>query len=407
MTTLQLPAAVTAGLDRSPVPAYVVGTPRLLSATPPAVPERSLRWLTDATRDVALLGRGGAAFPVAAKLAAAGRRAEVLVNGCEGEPASWKDRVLMRRSPGLVVDGALLLGRALQSREITIAVGDPASAAALRSAAAEREGGRRVHIVPASSAFVGGEVQALVNGINGRAAVPNGRRVLPSERGLGGRPTFASNVETFAQLALLAALGPDGYAEVGTAAEPGTALATVHQTGRPLAVVEVPHGTPLTALVGSSGPVLLGGYHGTWSPTPTLIVERHALRAAGLTWGAGVVAVLPAETCAIGELARVAAWLAAESAGQCGPCVFGLRSIAADLAGLARGETVDVAALRRRLGLVDGRGACAHPSGAVRFVATGLAAYAEELRAHEDGRGCGRRTVGALPLGTLTAGAGR
>lgn len=351
MTTLDLPAVHDAGHAAVPeIPAYVVGSPRLLAATPPAVPHRDLRWLTDAARAVGLLGRGGAGFPVAAKLAATGRRAEVLVNASEGEPASWKDRVLMRRSPGLVVDGALLLGRALRSREITIAVADPVSAAAVQSAAAERPGGERVRIALVSHGFVGGEVQALVNGLNGRPPVPNGRRVLPSEHGLGGRPTFASNVETFAQLALLAALGPEGYAEAGTRAEPGTTLATVHVPGRPASVVEVPHGTPLTALVGHTAPVLLGGYHGTWSRTVDVPIERPSLRAAGLAWGAGVVATLAADSCPLGEIARVAAWLAAESVGQCGPCVFGLRSIAADLAGLVRGERVDVPALRRQIG---------------------------------------------------------
>ncbi|WGL51067.1 NADH-ubiquinone oxidoreductase-F iron-sulfur binding region domain-containing protein [Nocardioides sp. BP30] len=380
-------------------PVYVAGTARLLAGESGQPPSRDRGWLVEASRSVALLGRGGAAFPVSAKLAAVGRGAEILVNGSEGEPASWKDRVLMRTRPGLVLDGALVVAGALSSRRVTLAVADEVSAAALQEAIRERGAADRVSVVAADHGFVGGEVQALVNGLNGRAAVPNGRRVLPSDRGVGGRPTFASNVETFAQLALLAALGPERYARVGTTSEPGTTLVTVHRPDRGTSVVEVPHGTPLSDLIDGVGPVLVGGYHGTWTSAGGLTVDRPALRAAGIGWGAGVVATLPQTTCPVGEIARVAQWLAAESAGQCGPCVFGLASIAEDLVALVSGQRVDTGRLRRRLGLVAGRGACSHPDGTVRFVATALDAYADDLARHEHGVGCGRPVLGTLPLG--------
>jgi NADH:ubiquinone oxidoreductase subunit F (NADH-binding) len=230
--------------------------------------------------------------------------------------------------------------------------------------------------------------------------------VLPSERGVDDAPTFLSNAETFAQLALLAALGPQQYAEVGIATEPGTTLVTVHDPNRGTRVVETQHGRAINALVTTTDrPLLIGGYHGTWvgaqAAQPALVIDRHALRARGITWGAGVVAALPDDTCELGEIARVAGWLAAQSAGQCGPCIFGLASIAGDLSMLAGGHRVDVDRLRHRLGITDGRGACSHPSGAVRFIASGLAAYAAELYRHEHGTGCGRPVRGALPVGPL------
>ncbi|WP_017935057.1 NADH-ubiquinone oxidoreductase-F iron-sulfur binding region domain-containing protein [Nocardioides sp. Iso805N] len=391
-------ATITPSAQATP-PVYVVGTARLLAGDTPAVPARDQRWLVEAARAAGLLGRGGAAFPVAAKLASVGRGATVLVNGSESEPASWKDRVLMRCVPGLVLDGALLVAGALHSREVVLAVADASSVAALQAASHQRGAGGRVRVVHTENGFVGGEVQALVNGLDQRPAVPNGRRVLPTVRGVGGRPTFASNVETFAQLALLAAHGPEGFASVGTAAEPGTTLVSVHTPDHGTSVVEVPHGTTLASLVGTSRPLLIGGYHGSWTAATDLRIERPALRAAGIGWGAGVVATLPETTCPIGEIARVAAWLAGESVGQCGPCVFGLAAIAGDLTALARGQRADTAGLRRRLGLVPGRGACSHPDGAARFVASGLQAYAEDLSRHERGGGCGRPVLSALPLG--------
>lgn len=358
--------------------------------------------LLDDVAVVGLLGRGGAGFPVATKLAAtpAGPGTRVLVNGSEGEPASHKDRALMRLVPHLVLDGALVVAAALRTAEVTVAVHDTGSMHTLRAAVAERPDAAGVRVVGTGGGFVGGEVRALVNGLSGAAPVPGGRRVLPSVAGLDGRPTFVSNVETFAQLGLLARHGADRFASLGSATEPGTTLATLlGEVPRP-GVVEVPHGTPVAALTGgTTRPVLLGGYHGTWGPAGAATVDRQALRAAGRTWGAGVVAVLPEATCPVGEVARVVRWLASESLGQCGPCVFGLDSIAADLEDLAAARPVDLGRLTRRLGLVRGRGACAHPDGAVGFAASALTAFADDVVRHVEGGGCGRPVLGTLPVG--------
>lgn len=406
--------------DTTP-PTQTLCAPRLLAGVRPDRPtshaehlaltgplrHRSHAWLVEAATAVRLLGRGGAAFPVAAKLAsiAPGRHVEAVVNGSESDPTSFKDRVLLRRAPHRVLDGAVLVAAALGTDRVTVAVHDPDAARALAVACQERGDAGFVRLVRTGEGFVAGEIRALVNGLGGRPAVPGGRRTPPSAHGVGGRPTFAANVETFAQLALLGALGPQEYASVGSATEPGTSLVTLFGDVPWAGVAEVPNGHPLDALTGRaapSRPVLMGGYHGTWSAAPGLVVDRGALAARGLSWGAGVLVVLPDSTCPIGELAAVAQWLAHESVGQCGPCVFGLASIARDVARLSRGEPVDVADLRRRLGLVDGRGACGHPSGAVRFLATGLAAHQDDLGRHAVGSGCGRPVIGALPVpGTL------
>jgi len=397
-------------LDARPAPddtpqLLTIAEPRLLASRSHTVPQRDQDWLVEAAATVRLLGRGGAAFPVATKLAAVRRGARVVVNGSEGEPASWKDRVLMRRYPDLVVAGAALVGTALRSPQIVIAVGDDQSRAALR--AAVRRQSVRIEVRRVEHGFVGGEVGALMNGLNRRTPVPDGVKVLPHVRGLSGRPTYASNAETFAQLALLSELGPRGYAAVGTATEPGTSLLTLHGTERD-GVIEVPHGLALRQLLGDQhGPVLIGGYHGTWSTRTDLVVERPWLREQGIGWGAGVVAVLPDDTCPVGEIARVARWLADQSARQCGPCTFGLPTIATDLERLAARQPVDADQLRSRLGQVRGRGVCHHPTGAVGFVASGLDAFAADVRRHLAGRSCGRPVRGVLPIGAVPIGGPR
>jgi NADH:ubiquinone oxidoreductase subunit F (NADH-binding) len=83
-------------------------------------------------------------------------------------------------------------------------------------------------------------------------------------------------------------------------------------------------------------------------------------------------------------------FLAGQSAGQCGPCVYGLPAIAGDLVRLARGDTDPtlLARLDRRVGQVDGRGACRHPDGAATLARSALAVFADDIRAHARGAPC-------------------
>ena len=350
--------------------------------------------------DVRLLGRGGAAFPVHRKLAGLPTNGSIAVvaNGSESEPASWKDRALMRRAPHIVLDGLRVVAGALAARTVLISVHDQASAESLRHAVAERADLPAIRIDLVSGGFVAGEARALIAGAAGAAAVPPGRRVHAVERGLDGRPTFLANVETFAQIAVLARTGPAGFARTGSAVEPGTRLFTVGGATSRAGVIEAPGGVPLDFLVGSPGvDVLLGGYHGNWTSASSLALSAPDVAAAGLSLGAGVVIALDGSTCPLGEVARVAHWLAGESAGQCGPCFFGLPALAGDLAAIVRGDVTAHAAAARHLDVLPGRGACAHPDGAVRFVKSALVHFRIDVAAHLAG-GCGRPVRGVLPL---------
>jgi NADH:ubiquinone oxidoreductase subunit F (NADH-binding) len=148
---------------------------------------------------------------------------------------------------------------------------------------------------------------------------------------------------------------------------------------------------------------LVGGYHGSWLPLPDsggLTLDNESLGGYGAGAGAGVLAALPSHCCGLAETARVVAYLAAESAGQCGPCLNGLPRIAAALAELAgpgpRRQTR--ADLERWAGLVVGRGACSHPDGAIRFVRSALLVFEPELARHERGRCTGANRRPFLPL---------
>ena len=175
----------------------------------------------------------------------------------------------------------------------------------------------------------------MVNRLGGGPALPTFQPPRVSERGLGGAPTLVQNVETLAHLALIARYGPRWFRAVGTAAEPGTMLTTIYRPDAKPHIREAAIGTPLRTLLGAEANVqawLVGGYHGTWLPLPDaagITLDNASLRRFGAAAGAGVLAALPSDRCGLTEAARVTGYLAAESAGQCGPCLNGLPRIAA------------------------------------------------------------------------------
>jgi NADH:ubiquinone oxidoreductase subunit F (NADH-binding) len=353
-----------------------------------------------------LTGRGGAGFLTARKLraVAAGRGPRaVIVNGAEGEPASGKDRVLLGRVPHLVLDGALFAAAAVGASMVVVCVdrAHTEALAAVRRALAERfsELARvDVRVVASPSRYVSGESSALVQWLDGGPAVPT--LASAHERGLEGRPTLVQNVETVAHMAQIAGHGAEWFRSVGTADEPGTTLVTVSGAVVRPSVIEVAMGTPVAEILAAAGgtteavqALLLGGYFGAWAAARTALdapYSRAGLAPLGAGPGAGVVVALPVNACGLAETARVLAWFAGESAGQCGPCVFGLPSLAATTAALARGEAGagDVAGLRRWADQIDGRGACRHPDGAVALLRSALTVFAADVDRHAAGIPC-------------------
>ncbi len=359
-----------------------------------------------------LTGRGGAAFPVATKMQAvlrARRRPVVVANGAEGEPASGKDKVLVAYTPHLVLDGAVLAARAVGALDLIIATASRTATAAVVAAIAERRDAHvSLRVVTVPDRFISGEETALMQFLNGGPALPTLTPPRPSERGIGGAPTLVQNVETLAHLALIARYGPAWFRAVGTSREPGSALVTLSGAVRQPGVYEVPLGLPLSALLDEAGGTtsvlqafLVGGYFGSWidaTAGSNVGLSDADLTPLGASLGARALVALPADTCGVVETARVAAYLAGESAGQCGPCLHGIAAVADDLNRLCqRRERVDESRLRRRLGIIPGRGTCRHPDGAVKLVANALAVFAPEFERHFHGQPCSGRGEPILP----------
>jgi NADH:ubiquinone oxidoreductase subunit F (NADH-binding) len=330
----------------------------------------------------------------------------VIANGMESEPVSAKDAALLARAPHLVLDGIALAAEAAKARAAYLCVRRQAQADALAAAIAERDGYDPVPVqltlVP--EGYVSSAESSLVRYLNGGPALPGFTAQRPFERGVRGRPTLVSNVETLANLALISRHGAGWFRSVGTASAPGSALVTVSGAARYPGVYEIALGTPVREvleLAGGSGEiggvqaVLAGGYFGSWLQggaglgTPA---APDALRAAGASFGAGIFLILPAAGCGLAETARVVRYLAGQSAGQCGPCLNGLPAIADALEQVAfgrggggRAHGAARRSLRDLFALVEGRGACHLPDGVARLAASVLRVFADEVRAHERG----------------------
>jgi len=405
------------------------GLPRLLPQAPedlrahlarygPAPYRNRVGALINDVEASGLTGRGGAAFPVYRKLAAVARaglrsghlqggRTVVVANGAESEPASRKDELLLQLAPNLVLDGLQLTAEAVGAAEVHLYLHRAPGPQILRALAERNARGLdrlAVTITQAPPRFLAGQETAVVNRLGGGPALPTFQPPRVSERGLGGAPTLVQNAETLAHLALIARYGPRWFRAVGTSDEPGSMLTTVWRPDAKVEVHEVPTGLPLHALLPTDAQAwLVGGYHGTWLPMPDvagITLDNASLRRFGASAGAGVLAALPSDRCGLTEAARVTGYLAAESAGQCGPCLNGLPRIAAALAELAgsghRRQTL--ADLKRWSGQVEGRGACHHPDGTVRFVRSALTVFAPEIHRHARGQCSATNRAPFLPL---------
>jgi NADH:ubiquinone oxidoreductase subunit F (NADH-binding) len=356
-----------------------------------------------------LAGRGGAGFPTAVKLralAAAWPVPRVIANGVEGEPASDKDKVLLAVAPHLVLDGAAGAAELTGAREVVMVVHHSVREI-VDHAVAERERAGTdpvpVRVLTAADTFIAGEASAVVHWVERGVAAPTGRppRLGGSGKRPGGSkhgpgPALVQNVETLAHLALILRHGAAWFRSVGSPGEPGSMLITMAGAVRRPGVYEIETGTPVGGLIelagGAAGPpgalgaLLIGGYFGTWAEAAgalPLPFSSAGLAPVGASPGAGVIAVLPRTACGLAETARITRYLARSSAGQCGPCVFGLDAIAGQLERLAAGGACDLALVHRWL--VQVRGACRHPDGTALMVASALRVFGAEANLHARG----------------------
>ncbi|WP_156687235.1 NADH-ubiquinone oxidoreductase-F iron-sulfur binding region domain-containing protein [Mycobacterium sp. Marseille-P9652] len=348
-----------------------------------------------------LQGRGGAAFPLAVKLrtvrdsAGGAGGCAVVANGEEGEPASIKDRWLLRNRPHLVLDGLRLAAAMVAADRAYVYLSDEDSARSVEAALAERPfGDGVVELCRVGPGYIAGEETAVTRAINGGPVKPTDKPPRPFQRGVGGLPTLVSNVETLANLPFLQRHGAAAFRSQGTTSSPGTFLATLTGAGLPPGLYEIPHGLPFTELLALHGVpsdkvtgALLGGYFAGMLNRAVLgaTLDHETLRGLGAGLGCGAITVLT-DDCPVAVAASVLAYFDRENAGQCGSCFNGTAAMAAAAGALRDGVATaeDVSRLRRWSVMLRGRGACATLDAATNVAGTLLSQFPDAVARHLD-----------------------
>ncbi len=394
-----------------------------------------------------LRGRGGAGFPTGVKWAtvaesAALRAPWVVVNAAEGDPATFKDRQLLRMNPFKVLEGALIAAHAVGARRMVVATKSTfrRELAALRRAIDEIEAERwstevTIEVVEGPSEYLFGEETALLEVASGRGPFP--RVAPPFRRGVeppstdgantastaalvGDEPgadpaALVDNVETLANVAMILEHGAEWFRQVGSEASPGTIVCTISGACRSHAVGEVPMGTSLREAIELIGD---GPLHtrviGAMSGVANAIVPEELLdtpltyedmAAIGSGLGAAGFLVLDDRTDVAAVAAGAARFLAVESCGQCEPCKRDGRAIAARLASLD-GPTPDgddVRELRDRLSTVANGARCSLATQQQVVVTSLLDRFGDALRAGP-GRPQGDLVLEVLPIVDIVGG---
>ncbi len=374
-----------------------------------------------AVDEAGLRGRGGAGFPTGRKwrgvLETAGEAdapVYLVCNAAEGEPGTFKDRMLLRHNPYAVLEGMLVAMHAVGAVEAHVGIKERFTPAVDRLEAALDElvadGWARaedIHIVEGPEDYLFGEEKAMLEVIEGKLAMP---RILPPyQTGLyatttSPNPTVVNNVETFAHVTGILAHGPDWFRQVGTEASPGTMPMTVVGDVASPGVYELPLGTSLRTLLEdiAGAEDVKAVYSGTSNAVITTDMLDtplcfDAMSEAGSGLGSGGFIVYDGSRSIVDVLAVLTRFLAEESCGQCNACVLGTAEMADLLERMQRGQAarVDLESLLRRSSSVTDQNRCYLPVGAQATVTSTVDVFEDELIATVE---AGRATPADLPV---------
>jgi len=380
-----------------------------------------------------LRGRGGAGFPTGTKWAsvrnAVGSRRYAVCNAAEGEPATFKDRTLMRLNPYQGIEGLVIAALAVGADEAYLATKArfTRERGRLLRALAEMEAagmldGLAVSVVAGPDEYLYGEEKALLEVIEGHEPLP---RVLPpyqhglfatgpqlgweshppaSAPGAGPEPnpTLVNNFETLSNVPHVLARGPEWFREMGTDRSPGTLVCTVVGDVAGPGVFEVEMGTPMSELLEVAGGPLPGRrFKAAFSgvANPVIGPDRFAtpltyedMRAAGSGLGAGGFVLYDDTACMVDVAAVLSGFLSVESCGQCPPCKRDSGDITAALQRLSAGrgeehsaggsDEADIDVIGARLRTVTDANRCYLGTQEQLLVSSVLELYPEDFADH-------------------------
>ncbi len=328
--------------------------------------------IIDEVKASGLRGRGGAGFPTWKKwrimrdnvLANQGE-AYVICNADEGDPGAYMNRNEIESDPHMLLEGIIIGAYAMGATKGIVYVRAEYPLAvkrlekALEQARAAGLLGRNIlgtkfsfdlSIVTGAGAFVCGEETALIASIEGKAGRPSPRPPFPAQKGLYGRPTTISNVETWCNVPLIVSRGSEYFAGFGTPTSTGTKVFSFVGKVRNTGLVELPLGSTLESAVygmcEGMGPkkkikgLQSGGPSGGCIPaslfkTP---IDYEHLNELGAIMGSGGMVVMDQDNCMVDVARYFIGFTASESCGKCTPCREGTSQMLNILQGVADGE---------------------------------------------------------------------
>lgn len=399
ITDRLLPASPRTSLD-----AYIaVGGGRALEAALGMEPTEVIAEVADA----GLRGRGGAGFPTATKwrsvrdvAAETDSVARLVVNGAEGEPGTYKDRLLLESNPFQVLEGILIARHAIGADQVHIGVKAKTGHATLLRSALDRivqagwEDPDVVHIVEGPDEYLFGEETGLLEVVEGNLPLP--RWLPPFQQGLFAttsqpHPTVVNNVETLANVPFILNEGAATFRGAGTVDSPGTMLFTVVGDIANPGVYELPLGTPLRQLLVdiAGAEDIKAVFSGVSSPviSPEQLdtpLTYEDMRTAGTGLGSGGYIVYDHSDCIVRVAVQLSHFLAIESCGQCSACKLGCTAITDLLRRIEAGQGTahDLEAIVDRIPVITDQTRCALPAGEQLLVGSLLDTFRDDFVAH-------------------------
>jgi NADH:ubiquinone oxidoreductase subunit F (NADH-binding)/NADH:ubiquinone oxidoreductase subunit E len=342
-------------------------------------------------------GRGGAGFPAGTKWEFAARAADpdkaIVVNGDEGDPGSYIDKLLMERNPELLLEGMALAGHAVGARSGYVLVRSeyPQSTRILRETAErcrDELGDFEVQIVEGAGSYVVGEETALLASVQGFRGTVSARPPFPAERGYHGKPTVVNNVETLCNIPFIAAHGAEAYKALSPGATPGSKLVCLNDRFRNPGMYEVRFGMTMAEICEGLGgglrdghtikAIQIGGPLGGILPGSKLDTpfDFDELAAEGCMVGHGGILAFDERTDVRALARHLLEFGAHESCGKCFPCRIGLQR-AFEM--VDRPGELDRDKLEALLETLELGSLCAHGGGMPAPIRSLIAHFPEEL----------------------------
>lgn len=339
-----------------------------------------------------LRGRGGAGFPTGTKwsfLPNNGEPRYLLCNADEGEPGTFKDRLMMERAPHQLIEGMIISAFAVQSQKSYIyirgeyvdciriiekALKEAYDAGLLGKNILGSNFSHDMDVYSGAGAYICGEETGLISSLEGKKGQPKLKPPFPAVQGYLRKPTIVNNVETLAAVIPIIRDGAAAYRKYGTEKSAGTKLFSVSGDVVKPGTYEVPLAYPLMDLInnecggmkpgrklkavipgGSSAPVI------TAEEAQKATMDYECLAGMGTMLGSGAVIIMDDTRCMVDILDVIMHFYHHESCGQCTPCREGTGWLEKIVRKIVRGEgsVADIDLLDKVAQNMKGRTICA------------------------------------------------